>query len=121
MTRPDINHVRSNVQNKKRFPGRRWFSHVHANSRGRTRGFHLLYPYKMPRAGPSRSQRQVSQTQAQTQNPPRTQRYGRSQRRVEDEEEEDENIALDEEDDDMADENDGENVRSNKLSNQKKN
>ena len=39
------------------------------------------------------------------------QRYGRNQRRVEDEEEEDENIALDEEDDDMADENDGENVR----------
>jgi hypothetical protein len=65
----------------------------------------------MPRAGPSRSQRQVSQTQAQTQNLPQTQRYGRSQRRVEDEEEEDENIALDEEDDDMADENDGENVR----------
>ena len=34
----------------------------------------------MPRAGPSRSQRQPSQTQ--------TQRYGRSQRRLEDEDEE---------------------------------
>ena len=47
----------------------------------------------MPRAGPSRSQRQFSQTQ----NPTQTERYGRSQRRVEDEEEEEE-IALDDDD-----------------------
>lgn len=53
----------------------------------------------MPRAGPSRSQRQFSQTQ----NPTQTERYGRSQRRVEDEEE-DEEIALDEDDEDDADE-----------------
>lgn len=57
----------------------------------------------MPRAGPSRSQRQFSRTQPPTQNPTQTQRYGRSQRRVEDEEE-DEEIALDEDDEDDADE-----------------
>jgi hypothetical protein len=45
----------------------------------------------MPRAGPSRSQRQPSQTQ--------TQRYGRSQRRLEDEDE-DEEIAIPNSEDD---------------------
>ena len=62
----------------------------------------LLSSDKMPRAGPSRSQRQFSQTQAQTQNPTQTHRYGRSQRRVEDEDEEEE-IALDEDDEPGAD------------------
>ncbi|KAH9054702.1 MAGE-domain-containing protein [Lactarius vividus] len=54
----------------------------------------------MPRAGPSRSQRQFSQIQAQTQtqNPVQTQRYSRSQRRVEDEDEEEE-IPLDDDED----------------------
>lgn len=45
----------------------------------------------MPRAGPSRSQRQPSQTQ--------TQRYGRSQRRLEEEEEEEEIAVQNSEDD----------------------
>ncbi|KAI9432402.1 MAGE-domain-containing protein [Lactarius indigo] len=53
----------------------------------------------MPRWGPLRSQRQFSQTQAQTQNPTQSQRYGRSQRRVEDEDE-DEEIPLDDDDGD---------------------
>ena len=57
----------------------------------------LLSPYKMPRAGPSRTQRQFSQVQAQTQNPTQTQRYSRSQRRVEDDDEEEE-IPLDDDD-----------------------
>jgi hypothetical protein len=46
----------------------------------------------MPRAGPSRSQRQPSQTQ--------TQRYGRSQRRQEDEDNAEEIVAENYEDDD---------------------
>ncbi len=46
----------------------------------------------MPRAGPSRSQRQPSQTQ--------TQRYGRSQRRHEDEDDAEEIVAETYEDDD---------------------
>ena len=46
----------------------------------------------MPRAGPSRSQRQPPQTQ--------TQRYGRSQRRHEDEDDAEELVAENYEDDD---------------------
>lgn len=46
----------------------------------------------MPRAGPSRSQRQPSQSQSQ--------RYGRSQRRHEDEDEAEEIVAENYEDDD---------------------
>ncbi len=51
----------------------------------------------MPRAGPSRSQRQFSQAQNRTQ----TQRYARSQRRVEEEDDEEE-IALPEDDEPEA-------------------
>ena len=71
----------------------------------------------MPRAGPSRSQRQFSQTQAQTQHPTQTQRYGRSQRRVEEEEEEEE-VAFD--DDDEAGADDGGTVRGTTMNGQKK-
>ena len=58
----------------------------------------------MPRAGPSRSQRQPSQTQ--------TQRYGRSQRRHEDEDDAEEIVAENYEDDDEPGMEDASTVRA---------
>jgi hypothetical protein len=58
----------------------------------------------MPRAGPSRSQRQPSQTE--------TQRYSRSQRRVEDDDEEEVIEAANYEDDDEPNLDDAGTVRA---------